>query len=45
MILNKVKDIYKNNQERLTEQASDKYRRLSEEEKKLKKRIREEQVS
>ena len=33
MILNKAKDYYKNNQERLREQARNKYRNLSEEEK------------
>ena len=32
--LNKAKDYYKNNKERLKEQARDKYRSLSEEEKK-----------
>ena len=33
VILNKAKDYYKNNKERLREQARDKYRNLSEEEK------------
>ena len=33
VILNKTKDYYKNNKERLKEQARDKYRSLSEEEK------------
>ena len=33
VILNKAKDYYKNNKERLKEQARDKYRSLSEEEK------------
>ena len=33
VILNKAKDCYKNNKERLKEQARDKYRSLSEEEK------------
>ena len=33
VILNKAKDYYKNNKERLREQASDKYRSLSKEEK------------
>ena len=33
MILNKAKDYYKNNKERLKEQARDKYKNLSEEEK------------
>ena len=42
VILNKAKDYYKNNKERLKEQARDKYRSLFEEEKKKKKRVREE---
>ena len=33
MVLSKAKDCYKNNKERLREQARDKYRTLSEEEK------------
>ena len=33
MILNRAKDYYKNNKERLREQARDKYRSLSEKEK------------
>ena len=33
VILNKAKDFYKNNKERLKQQARDKYRSLSEEEK------------
>ena len=33
MILNSAKDYYENNKERLREQARDKYRNLSEEEK------------
>ena len=33
MILNRAKDYYKNDKERLREQARDKYRNLSEEEK------------
>ena len=33
MILNKVKDYYKNHKEKLREQATDKYMNLSEEEK------------
>ena len=33
MILNKAKDYYENGKERLREQARDKYRNLSEEEK------------
>ena len=36
VILNKAKDYYKNNKERLKEQARDKYRCLSEEEKNIK---------
>ena len=39
VILNKVKDCYENDKERLREQAWDKYRNLSQEEKKQKKRI------
>ena len=39
MILNKAKDYYKNDKERLREQTRDKYRNLYEEEKN-KKRIR-----
>ena len=38
MILNRAKDYYENNKERLRVQARDKYRNLSEEEKNLKKR-------
>ena len=37
MILNSAKDYYENNKERLREQARDKYRNLSEEEKTKKK--------
>ena len=33
MILNRAKDYYENNKERLREQARDKYRKLSEDEK------------
>ena len=33
MILNRAKDYYKNDKERLREQAIDKYKKLSEEEK------------
>ena len=36
MILNRAKDYYENNKERLKVQARDKYRNLSEEEKRLK---------
>ena len=42
LILNKKKDYYKSDKERLKEQARGKYRSLSEEEKKLKERIGEE---
>ena len=38
VMLNKAKDYYKNDKERLREQARNKYRNLSEEEKKNKKR-------
>ena len=44
MILSKAKDYYKNNEERLKEQERNKHRNLSEEEKKLKKRIWYEQI-
>ena len=39
VILNRAKDYYENDKERLREQARDKYRNLSEEEKHKKKRI------
>ena len=39
MILNKAKDYYENGKERLREQARDKYRNLSEEEKIKKKKM------
>ena len=39
VILNKAKDYYENDKERLRKQARDKYRNLSEEEKNKKKRI------
>ena len=42
VILNRAKDYYENDKERLREQARDKYRNLSEEEKNKKKRIWEE---
>ena len=45
MILNRAKDYYENDKERLRGQARDKYRNLSEEEKKKKKRIWEKQIS
>ena len=38
MVLSKAKDYYENNKERLREEARDKYRNLSEEEKNFKKR-------
>ena len=38
VILNRVKDYYENDEERLQVQATDKYRNLSEEEKNKKKR-------
>ena len=39
VILNRVKDYYKNDKERLREQARDKYRDLSEEDKNKKKNM------
>ena len=42
VILNRAKDYYENDKKRLTGQARDKYRNLSEEEKNKKKRIWEE---
>ena len=39
VILNKAKDYYENDKGRLRKQARDKYRNLSEQEKKLKERI------
>ena len=39
VILNRAKDYYENDKERLREQAREKYRNLSEEEKNKKKRI------
>ena len=41
VILNRAKDYYDNDKERLREQARDKYRNLSEEEKNKKKGIQE----
>ena len=41
VILNRVKDYYENNKERLREQAKDKYRNLSEEDKKKKRKYGE----
>ena len=39
VILNRAKDYYENDKQRLREQARDKYRNLSEEEKNIKKNI------
>ena len=41
MILNRAKDYYENNKERLREQARDQYRNLSEEEKNKKENMEE----
>ena len=41
LVLNKAKNFYKNNKERLREQERDKYRSLSEEEKNKKREYRE----
>ena len=45
VILNRERDYYENDKERLREQARDKYRSLSEEEKIKKKRIWKKQIS
>ena len=45
VILNRAKDYYENDKERLREQARDKYRHLSEEEKVKKKGIWKKQIS
>ena len=45
VILNRAKDYYENDKERLREQARYKYRYLSEEEKKQKERIWKKQIS
>ena len=45
VILNRAKDYYENDKKRLKKQASDKYRHLSEDEKKKKKRIQKKQTS
>ena len=45
VILNRTKDCYKNDKESLREQASNKYRNLSEEEKDIKKRIWKKQIA
>ena len=44
VILNRAKDYFENDKERLREPARDKYRSLSEEEKKQKKRIWKKQM-
>ena len=44
VILNRTKGYYENDKERLREQARDKYRNLSEEEKNKKKRIWKKQI-
>ena len=43
--LNRAKDYYENNEERLWEQARDKYKNLSEENKNKRKRIWRKQIS
>ena len=45
MILNRAKDYYENDKERLREQARDKYRNLSEEEKNKKREYGKKQIS
>ena len=45
VILNRAKDYYENDKKRLREQARDKYRNLSEEDKNKKKRIWKKQIS
>ena len=45
VILNRAKDYYENNKELLRERAKNKYRELSEEEKKYKVRIWKKQIS
>ena len=45
VILSRAKDYYENDKERLREQARDKYRNLSEEDKNKKKRIWKKQIS
>ena len=44
MILNRAKDYYENNKERLKEPAKDKYRNLSQDEKNKKKIIQKKQI-
>ena len=45
VILNRAKDYYENDKERLREQARDKYRNLSEEEKNKKREYGKKQIS
>ena len=45
MILNRAKDYYENDKEKLREQGRDKYRNLSEEDKNKKKGIWKKQIS
>ena len=45
VVLNRAKDYYENNKDRLREQAKNKYRNLSEEDKNKKKRIWKKQIS
>ena len=45
VILKRAKDYYENGKERLRDQARDKYRNLSEEEKKQKQRIWKKQIT
>ena len=45
VILKRVNDYYKNNKELLRERAKNKYRELSEEEKKYKKRVWKKKIS
>ena len=44
MILNRAKDYYENNKERLKDPAKDKYRNLSQDEKNKKKIIQKKQI-
>ena len=44
VILNRAKDYYENNKERLREQAKDKYRNLPEEEKNKKREYEQKQI-
>ena len=44
VVLNRAKDYYENDKERLREQARNKYRNVSEEEKKQKERIWKKQI-